>query len=127
MVLAMSFRAVTFTCRRDDAAMDGRLAPGAPALLGCVNALHRNMPDVSCRIPAVVGWSSYSLPGGGETRRQDQGDRRGPYRIDGYTVELSFANGTVERRPFFIDDGGEGIWFRGGRLMREKQKPAQSR
>ena len=62
MVLAMSFSAVTFTCRRDDAAMDGRLAPGAPALLGCVNALHRNMPDVSCRIPVVVGWSSYSLP-----------------------------------------------------------------
>ncbi len=71
--------------------------------------------------------NSSVMAGGGRTRRPDQGDTRGTYRIDGYGIELRFENGTVERRPFFIDDAGEGIWFRGTRLMRQKEKPAQPR
>jgi hypothetical protein len=46
------------------------------------------------------------------------GETKGRYRIDGYSIELTHDNGKVERRPFFID--GSGIWFQGGWMFRAK-------
>jgi hypothetical protein len=56
------------------------------------------------------------VAGGGSSRRTpDAGNRRGTYRVDGYTIILSYENGRVERAPFAIqkDDGGRvsGVWM----------------
>jgi hypothetical protein len=56
--------------------------------------------------------------GGGTTRRSGStaADREGSYRIDGYTLELHYDNGRVERRFFYADDERKSIWFDSGEM-----------
>jgi hypothetical protein len=51
--------------------------------------------------------------GGGSTRRSgsSKADREGTYRIDGYTLELRYDSGRVERRFFFTRPDRSSIWF----------------
>jgi hypothetical protein len=57
--------------------------------------------------------------GGGTTRRSGStaADRQGSYRIDGYTLELHYDNGRVERRFFYADDERRSIWFDSGEMF----------
>jgi len=64
--------------------------------------------------------NSSVMAAGGSRKRADTGNRRGRYRIEGYAIDLRYDDGTVERRPFFIDEGGAGIWLLGTRLARAK-------
>ena len=69
--------------------------------------------------------SSVSGPnfGGGSSRKSNRpkSERTGRYEIDGYTLVLSFDNGTVERLPFFLQSGNrQGVWFRGAVHTLEK-------
>jgi hypothetical protein len=61
--------------------------------------------------------------GGGGSRRSGSktADREGTYRIDGYTLELRYDSGRVERRFFFLMSERM-IWFGGGSYVREKKK-----
>ena len=58
----------------------------------------------------------------GRSRRGSPDDRRGSYQIDGYSIVLRYDSGRIERKAFFIDDKGAGVWLNGTRLMREKPK-----
>ncbi len=69
---------------------------------------------------AVSSSSTSSAAISGSSRRADQGDRRGRYEIDGYSIVLRYDNGVVERRPFFLDEGGAGAWLMNTRMMRKR-------
>jgi hypothetical protein len=60
--------------------------------------------------------------GGGGSRSSGKtiADRSGTYRLSGYTMELHYDNGRVERQLFFTDDDRSFIWFGGAELMRAK-------
>ena len=47
-------------------------------------------------------------------------DRSGSYRLDGYTLELRYDNGRVERLPFCATASRDAIWFEGSELDRPK-------
>lgn len=62
--------------------------------------------------------------GGGGTRRSGStaADREGSYRIDGYTLELHYDNGRVERRFFYADDERKSIWFDSGEMILPRKR-----
>jgi hypothetical protein len=65
--------------------------------------------------------SERALVGGGSSsQRPDTGDRTGTYRLNGYTIELRYDSGRVERWPF-VSVGPKGdIWFAGSKLSQQK-------
>lgn len=90
------------------------------------NPVATSAPDTRLQGKWVSG-SSYTLPGGSvsmtflpeltltrDGRFIADGETRGTYRIDGYTIELRPQNGPVQRRAFFVD--GDGIFVGGGRM-----------
>ena len=47
-----------------------------------------------------------------------RGNREGSYKLDGYSIELDYDNGVVERRPFCTTADRKQIWFEGSELNR---------
>jgi hypothetical protein len=68
--------------------------------------------------------SSITSPhlGGGKTRRtgKTRADRSGTYSLDGYTLELRYDSGLVERHLFFASPDRRDILFRGSLMWRKK-------
>ena len=51
------------------------------------------------------------------------GANGGTYRIDGYTLELRFGDGTTDRRSFvFMDDTKKALYLNGVAYLREDGK-----
>jgi hypothetical protein len=46
--------------------------------------------------------------------------RSGTYKLDGYSIELDYDNGVVERRPFCTTSDRQSIWFEGDELSRPR-------
>lgn len=46
--------------------------------------------------------------------------RSGTYKLDGYSIELDYDNGVVERRPFCTTSDRQSIWFEGDELNRPR-------
>ncbi|HTE50668.1 MAG TPA: hypothetical protein VK698_07355 [Kofleriaceae bacterium] len=72
--------------------------------------------------PTSAGWddsgSSVSTPTLGTRSRSGstEADRQGTYHIDGYTLELRYDSGRVERHFFFTRDDRATVWFDGAEL-----------
>lgn len=62
--------------------------------------------------------------GGGSSHRSTSkdADRQGSYRIDGYTLELRYDSGRVEKRFFVLDPDRSSIYFNGNDHYRRKPK-----
>jgi len=71
---------------------------------------------------STVGGGNF---GGGSPRKRPSTlpDRSGTYRLDGYTLELHYDSGRVERVAFCTTANRDEIWFDGGGMNRAKPKP----
>ncbi|MDR7299078.1 hypothetical protein J2X16_004446 [Pelomonas aquatica] len=90
----------------------GSMGAGADAVAGSVT----HDDDSSA---ATIGSST---AGGGSSRRRASTlpDRSGSYRLDGYTLELRYDSGRVERLPFVATADRDALYFGGEELSRVK-------
>lgn len=70
---------------------------------------------------ATVGGQNF---GGGSSRQRASTlpDRSGTYRLDGYTLELRYDSGRIERLAFCASADRDEIWFEGAEVSRRKGK-----
>jgi hypothetical protein len=64
--------------------------------------------------------SQVAVAGTSRKRPSTLPDRSGTYRLDGYTLELRYDNGRVERLAFCTTDSRDTFYFNGEELRREK-------
>lgn len=58
--------------------------------------------------------SAPNFGGGGSTKRASTlADREGTYKIDGYSIELHFDSGRVERQFFYVTDDRHAVYWNG--------------
>lgn len=62
--------------------------------------------------------------GGGSARRTGvtDADLSGTYHVDGWSMELRYDNGKVQRGFFFTDDTRKNLWFEGAELTKRDVK-----
>ncbi|RQP23828.1 hypothetical protein DZC73_17065 [Albitalea terrae] len=64
--------------------------------------------------------SAVAVAGSSRKRASTLPDRSGTYRLDGYTLELRYDSGRVERLAFCTTDNRDTLYFNGEELRREK-------
>jgi hypothetical protein len=64
--------------------------------------------------------SAVAVAGTSRKRASTLPDRSGTYRLDGYTLELRYDSGRVERLAFCTTDSRDTLYFNGEELRREK-------
>jgi len=115
---AWSTRSITFD-------RSGRFAraryggAGAEAVPGVDTTVHTTWNDEGST-SSVVGPNI----GGGSTRSSNasKADRQGTYRIAGYTLELRYDSGRVERHFLALKPDRTGIWLGGEELVIRKKR-----
>ncbi len=60
--------------------------------------------------------------GGNSKAKSGRSDYAGTYKLNGYTMELRFDSGRVQRQLFYTNDTRSLVWFNGGELLNLSKK-----
>lgn len=117
--VARSHRSVSFDAGGRFSRSSGGGVVGSVGSAAAGNAVGGSVAHDDDRSSSTVGGPNF---GGGSSRQRPSTlpDRSGRYRLDGYTLELRYDSGRVERLPFCATASRDQLWFDGEELSRAK-------
>jgi len=124
--VARSHRSVSFEPNGRFSRSSGGGVVGSVGSAAAGNAVGGSVAHDDDRSSSTVGGANF---GGGASRQRPSTlpDRSGTYRLDGYTLELRYDSGRVERLPFCATASRDQLWFDGEELSRAKPASGTSR